>query len=84
MAALIPQLPLVVLPLPNITIYYSVWRIVSHYNATQGAQHLKDAMDTVAVLQQYRMAQQLVALQSQGVVLTAGAWPKQLVDDMER
>lgn len=35
-AAVVPQLPLIPLPLPNITIYYTVWRIISNRSASRG------------------------------------------------
>jgi hypothetical protein len=35
-AALVPQIPILPLPLPNVTIYYTIWRIVSHQSASTG------------------------------------------------
>eukprot|EP00198_Chlamydomonas_reinhardtii_P014374 XP_001703711.1 predicted protein [Chlamydomonas reinhardtii] len=34
--ATIPQLPLVLTPLPNVTLYYTAYKMVSHYQAVQG------------------------------------------------
>ena len=35
-SAIIPQIPILPLPLPNVTIYYTLWRISSHYSASTG------------------------------------------------
>lgn len=37
--ALIPQLPLIPLPLPNVTLYYTAWRVASNFSAGKGRQH---------------------------------------------
>jgi hypothetical protein len=35
-AILLPQIPLIPLPLPNVTIYYTIWRIASNRSAGRG------------------------------------------------
>jgi hypothetical protein len=47
-AALLPQAPLSVLPLPNVTIYYTLWRIFMHASASVGAQSLLAALDRLS------------------------------------
>jgi hypothetical protein len=34
------QLPLIPLPLPNVTIYFTIWRIISNRSAANGEQTL--------------------------------------------
>mmetsp|Transcript_12753 Transcript_12753/g.27618 ORF Transcript_12753/g.27618 Transcript_12753/m.27618 type:complete len:347 (-) Transcript_12753:393-1433(-) len=41
--ASIPQLPLVLTPFPNVTLYYTVYRLVSSYKAMAGAQLVKSS-----------------------------------------
>ncbi|PNW79548.1 hypothetical protein CHLRE_08g358557v5 [Chlamydomonas reinhardtii] len=43
--ATIPQLPLVLTPLPNVTLYYTAYKMVSHYQAVQGCRTLRAAFD---------------------------------------
>ncbi|MEW5299250.1 MAG: hypothetical protein WDW36_002283 [Sanguina aurantia] len=39
----LPQLPLMLTPFPNLTLYYSVYRLMSHYQALGGALSLQSA-----------------------------------------
>ncbi len=67
--ASVPQLPLMVTPLPNVTLYYSLYRAVSHYQAWGGAATLQAAFDNPAshVLQR--------ALDGAWASLAGGRWP---------
>mmetsp|Transcript_22431 Transcript_22431/g.58571 ORF Transcript_22431/g.58571 Transcript_22431/m.58571 type:complete len:380 (+) Transcript_22431:73-1212(+) len=38
-----PQVPLVFTPFPNVTVYYCIYRAISHYRALNGAKALKSA-----------------------------------------
>jgi len=39
--AMVPQIPLMVTPLPNITVYYTLYRLYSHIRALQGSKSLE-------------------------------------------
>ncbi|PNH05484.1 hypothetical protein TSOC_008254 [Tetrabaena socialis] len=43
--ATLPQLPLALTPLPNVTLYYTVYKMVSHYQALQGCRMLRAAFE---------------------------------------
>ncbi|KAG2424461.1 hypothetical protein HXX76_014513 [Chlamydomonas incerta] len=43
--ATLPQLPLVLTPLPNVTLYYTAYKMVSHYQAVQGCRMLRAAFE---------------------------------------
>ncbi|GIL54817.1 hypothetical protein Vafri_10503 [Volvox africanus] len=41
--ATLPQLPLVITPFPNVTLYFTAYKMVSHYQALQGCRMLRSA-----------------------------------------
>jgi hypothetical protein len=57
-AALIPQAPLSILPLPNVTIYYTLWRLYMHASAFVGARALLAALDRLSARQRAAMLMQ--------------------------
>jgi hypothetical protein len=54
-AALLPQAPLSVLPLPNVTVYYTLWRVFMHASAATGAKSLLAALDRLSEEQRRRL-----------------------------
>lgn len=78
------QVPLIPLPLPNVTIYYTLWRVASNHSARKGAVALQAALDVCSDLQRLALARQLQQLQRQGVVLVAGSWAERLAADAGR
>eukprot|EP00775_Hariotina_reticulata_P003909 gene3909-4163_t len=83
--AILPQLPLIPLPLPNVTIYYTVWRVVSNFSAERGASSLAAALELCSDMQRLKLAQQLQQLQQEsGLQLKPGSWTQQLVADISR
>eukprot|EP00879_Flechtneria_rotunda_P018681 GHRR01019604.1.p1 GENE.GHRR01019604.1~~GHRR01019604.1.p1 ORF type:complete len:226 (+),score=64.07 GHRR01019604.1:759-1436(+) len=83
-AALMPQLPLIPLPLPNVTIYYTVWRIVSNHSARKGASALAAALQLFSEAQRAQLARQLAELQKSGVQLKPGSWAEELAAQADR
>lgn len=73
-----------VLPLPNVTIYYSVWRIWSHRSAGGGSRALLAALEASSDVQRYELALRLQRLQAQGVEFKQGEWPERMVADIDR
>ncbi|KAL6753063.1 mitochondrial K+-H+ exchange-related-domain-containing protein [Haematococcus lacustris] len=67
-----PQLPLALTPLPNVTIYYSVYRLVSHYRALQGANCLQAALSNPDSTQLQRLLHRLQQQQQQQQQQQAG------------
>ncbi|KAF6256221.1 mitochondrial K+-H+ exchange-related-domain-containing protein [Scenedesmus sp. NREL 46B-D3] len=80
---LLPQLPLIPLPLPNVTIYYTIWRITSNRSAGRGAANLAAALELSSDIQRLNLAQQLLQLQQQGVKLQRGTWAEQLAAEAD-
>jgi len=64
-AALIPQAPLSILPLPNVTIYYTLWRVYMHASAYVGARALLAALDRLSARQRAAMLMQQQQVQQQ-------------------
>ncbi|GBF88045.1 hypothetical protein Rsub_00757 [Raphidocelis subcapitata] len=82
-AAILPQVPLAVLPLPNVPIYYSLWRVWSHYCAGKGARALQASLEVASDAQRRELAARLAALQASGqVALRPGEWPARLVAEL--
>jgi len=50
-----PQLPLLITPLPNVTVYYSMYRLMSHLQAMNGANTLKAGFERSDALQIQRL-----------------------------
>jgi hypothetical protein len=78
------QIPILPLPLPNVTIYYTLWRIVSHQSASTGARVLQDALELLSTQQRYQLALQLQQLVEGGQALQPGTWPLQLLQEKDR
>lgn len=55
-AILLPQIPLIPLPLPNITIYYTIWRIASNRSAGRGMLVFMDGTTYVQFLNMPQMS----------------------------
>jgi hypothetical protein len=69
-----------VLPLPNVPVYYSMWRAWSHHSARKGAAALLEALDAASDAQRRALAARLAAAQAGGAVaLRPGEWPARLV-----
>ncbi|GLC47190.1 hypothetical protein PLESTB_001622500 [Pleodorina starrii] len=43
--ATLPQLPLVITPFPNVTLYFTAYKMMSHYQALQGCRTLRSAFE---------------------------------------
>ncbi|KAI8469876.1 MAG: mitochondrial K+-H+ exchange-related-domain-containing protein [Monoraphidium minutum] len=82
--SVIPQLPLAVLPLPNVPVYYTVWRVWSHRCAAAGARALGGALDAAGDVQRYELAARLADLQAGGFALRPGEWPAEMVAGIGR
>uniref|UniRef100_A0A383VAC5 Mitochondrial K+-H+ exchange-related-domain-containing protein n=1 Tax=Tetradesmus obliquus TaxID=3088 RepID=A0A383VAC5_TETOB len=80
---LLPQIPLIPLPLPNVTIYYTIWRIASNRSAGRGAASLAAALELASDAQRLKLAQQLRQLQQQGVQLQQGSWAEHLAAEAD-
>ncbi len=83
-AALVPQAPIVLLPIPNVTVYYTAWRIISNRSASMGAAGLSAALQRAADMQAYQLAVKLQAEASKGSIeLREGTWPAELVGRLD-
>jgi hypothetical protein len=76
---LVPQMPLMVTPLPNITVYYTLYRIWSHSRALQGSFVLDHGFCALDAKQLVHFREQLIALQNQGVDFGKDTWTHKLV-----
>ena len=76
---LVPQMPLMVTPLPNITVYYTLYRIWSHSRALQGSFVLDHGFSALDGKQLVRLREELLALQNQGVDFGEDTWTHKLV-----
>lgn len=74
--AFIPQMPLMVTPLPNITVYYTLYRLYSHIRALKGSFMLGHGFDALDAKQLVDLREQLAAY---GGDLLPGTWPHKLV-----
>ncbi|KAG2488071.1 hypothetical protein HYH03_013374 [Edaphochlamys debaryana] len=55
--ATLPQLPLVLTPFPNVTLYYTAYKMVSHYQAVQGCRTLRAVFERYDAQERERAAQ---------------------------
>ena len=72
-AALVPQAPLSILPLPNVTIYFTLWRLYMHASAFVGARALLAALDRLSARQRAAMLMQQQQQQQQPLPAGGGA-----------
>lgn len=80
MLAIVPQVPLMVTPLPNITVYYTGYRIYSHYRALQGIKTLEKSLTELDSQQLRALRDALLAYQeTSGTRLPPDGWPARLV-----
>ena len=77
--ALVPQLPLALTPLPNITVYYTIYRIWSHSRALSGIKSLEKGFAALDSEQLKTLRDELLRLRAQGVVFPKGSWTDRLV-----
>ena len=78
--ALIPQLPLMLTPLPNILIYYTVYRLYSHLRALQACQALQKGFTAIDSEQLRVLRDDLLRYQtSSGTDFPADSWPARLI-----
>ncbi|GAX80380.1 hypothetical protein CEUSTIGMA_g7819.t1 [Chlamydomonas eustigma] len=70
--ATMPQLPLLITPLPNVTVYYSVYRLMSHLQAMNGANTLKAGFERSDALQIQRMHKMIQEAQTSGKAKVGG------------
>lgn len=77
--ASIPQIPLMVTPLPNVTVYYTGWRLYSHYQAAKGAKVIKHGFTELDTQQLHALRDELLGLKEQGVVFPQDSWPAKLI-----
>ncbi|KAG1672248.1 hypothetical protein FOA52_002950 [Chlamydomonas sp. UWO 241] len=52
----LPQAPLMLTPLPNVTVYFSVYRLLSNFQAMQGANVLRSALERAEAAEQQKRA----------------------------
>lgn len=78
--AFIPQMPLMITPLPNITVYYTLYRIWSHSRALKGSFVLDHGFSALDALQLVKLREALLEYQnSTGIVYEHDSWPHKLV-----
>lgn len=74
--AFIPQMPLMVTPLPNISVYYTLYRLYSHVRALKGSFMLAHGFSALDAKQLVDLREQLAEY---GDDLIPGSWPHKLV-----
>lgn len=79
--AMVPQLPLMVTPLPNLTVYYTGYRIYSHLRALQGAKALEQNLEQLnsKQLQDLRVALLTLKERNPAFVFRPKEWPARLM-----
>lgn len=78
--AFIPQMPLMLTPLPNISVYYTLYRIWSHSRALKGSFVLDHGFSALDAVQLVQLRETLVEYQkSTGIVYEVDSWPHKLV-----
>lgn len=78
--AFIPQMPLMLTPLPNFTVYYTLYRIWSHSRALKGSFVLDHGFSALDAVQLVKLRDTLVEFQkSTGTVFEHDSWPHKLV-----
>ena len=78
--ALVPQLPLMLTPLPNITVYYTIYRIVSHVQALQGSKAIERGFAALDSQHLAELRDSLLRLQHEhGISFPQDSWPARLI-----
>ncbi|RMZ52555.1 hypothetical protein APUTEX25_003698, partial [Auxenochlorella protothecoides] len=79
--ALLPQAPILLTPLPAITIYYTAYRFYSHYRALKGGQALQRRFLDLDAQQIARLRAQLLDMQAGegGLEVKPGTWVSDLL-----
>lgn len=77
--AMLPQIPLLATPLPNITVYYTGYRIYSHWRALQGLRSLERSLTELDSRQLRALREALLAWQEGNGPLQEGSWAARLV-----
>jgi hypothetical protein len=80
--AMVPQLPLMLTPLPNLTVYYTGYRIYSHYKALQGCKALERAFLELDSAQLRALSEDLLRHQRErmaGAPYPPEGWPARLL-----
>lgn len=73
--AFLPQMPLMLTPLPNISVYYSLYRIWSHSRALKGSFMLSHGFSALDAKQLVDLRERLAQYDQ----LVPGSWPHKLV-----
>lgn len=82
---MVPQMPLMLTPLPNITVYYTGYRIYSHYKALQGSKSLEKGFAALDSQQLRALRDDLLRYQAQhDVDFPAESWPAKLIKKEKR
>lgn len=78
--AFVPQMPLMLTPLPNFTVYYTLYRIWSHSRALKGSFVLEHGFSALDAVQLVDLRDKLVEFQkATGVAYELDSWPYKLV-----
>ncbi|GAB4823824.1 hypothetical protein N2152v2_010870 [Parachlorella kessleri] len=77
--AMVPQLPLMVTPLPNVTVYYTGYRLYSNYRALQGTKSLERCFSDLSSKQLRALRDDLLRYQARGGELPKQLWPYKLI-----
>lgn len=75
--AFIPQMPLMLTPLPNITVYYTLYRLYSHIRALKGSFMLGHGFHALEAKQLVELREQLARYDVDDLI--PGSWPQKLV-----
>lgn len=75
--AFIPQMPLMVTPLPNISVYYTLYRLYSHIRALKGSFMLGHGFHALDAKQLVDLREQLSRYDADALI--PGTWPHKLV-----
>lgn len=82
--ALVPQLPLMATPLPNVTVYYAGYRWYANYRALQGTKSLQQCFSDLDARQLRALRDDLLWYQEKGGELPLGLWPAKLIQKEKR
>jgi hypothetical protein len=75
--AFIPQMPLMVTPLPNISVYYTLYRLYSHIRALKGSFMLGHGFHALDAKQLVDLREQLSGYDADDLI--PGSWPHKLL-----
>lgn len=75
--AFIPQMPLMMTPLPNISVYYTLYRLYSHIRALKGSFMLGHGFHALDAKQLVDLREQLSRYDADALI--PGTWPHKLV-----